>query len=68
MIEIGSATSVTIARPGLAQSVLSWDRKVAPANAPTAPGTPSFQTRLQSTLPSRQWDTPEAMLVPISAR
>jgi len=53
---------------GLAASVDRLDRKVAPAKAPIAPGTPSFQTNRQSTLPSFQWESPEATLVPISAR
>ena len=40
----------------------------APANAPTAPGTPTRSTTRQSTLPKRQWDRPDASVVPISAR
>ena len=41
---------------------------MAPAKAPIAPGTPSRATSRQSTLPSFQCDTPDATLVPSSAR
>jgi len=44
------------------------ERKVAPAKAPIAPGMPIFHTTPQSTLPKRQWETPETSAVPISAR
>ena len=57
-----------VAIHGLAASVLSWDRNVAPQNAPTAPGRPSRTTMRQSTLPKRAWAVPEAKVVPISAR
>ena len=53
---------------GSAVSVDRLERKVAPANAPIAPGTPIFSTTRQSTLPKRQWETPETRQVPISAR
>ncbi|GAA4776412.1 hypothetical protein GCM10023351_21320 [Microbacterium gilvum] len=53
---------------GAAASVESPDRNVAPAKAPTAPGTPIFSTVFQSTLPKRQCEMPEASVVPISAR
>ncbi|GAB3595522.1 hypothetical protein GCM10027446_20920 [Angustibacter peucedani] len=41
---------------------------MAPAKAPTAPGTPSLATTDQSTFPKRQCEAPEAKVVPISAR
>jgi hypothetical protein len=53
---------------GLAESVESELRNVAPTNAPSAPGTPMRPTTFQSTLPKRQCDAPEASVVPISAR
>ncbi len=53
---------------GAATSVDRLDRKVAPANAPTAPGMPILATTFQSTLLNRQWEMPEARVVPISAR
>ena len=53
---------------GLATSVSSEARKVAPAKAPTAPGMPILATTPQSTLPKRQWLAPEKRVVPISAR
>ena len=53
---------------GAAVSVDSPDRKVAPAKAPIAPGTPILRTTFQSTLPNRQCETPETRVVPISAR
>ena len=53
---------------GSAASVERLDRNVAPAKAPTAPGMPIFATTFQSTLPKRQWESPEASVVPISAR
>ena len=43
-------------------------RTVAPANAPSAPGSAIRRTTLQSTLPNRQCAIPEATVVPISAR
>ena len=43
-------------------------RNVAPAKAPTAPGSAMRSTTRQSTLPNRQWATPAASVVPISAR
>ena len=53
---------------GAAASVVSELRKVAPAKAPMAPGTPILRTTGQSTLPKRQCEAPEASVVPISAR
>jgi hypothetical protein len=53
---------------GAAESVVSELRNVAPAKAPTAPGTPILRTTGHSTLPNRQCDAPEASVVPISAR
>ncbi|GAA3150781.1 hypothetical protein GCM10020001_088010 [Nonomuraea salmonea] len=53
---------------GAAISVDRLDRNVAPANAPTAPGMPILATTFQSTFPKRQWEMPEASVVPISAR
>ena len=53
---------------GFAVPVSRPDRKVAPAKAPMAPGTPIFSTTGQSTLPKRQWEAPETRVVPISAR
>jgi hypothetical protein len=41
---------------------------VAPAKAPTAPGTPIFATTFQSTLPNFQCATPDIRVVPISAK
>ena len=46
----------------------SPDSTVAPAKAPTAPGTPIFTTTPQSTLPKRQCAAPDISVVPISAR
>ncbi len=43
-------------------------RNVAPAKAPIAPGRAIRRTTRQSTLPNRQCATPEASVVPISAR
>lgn|GEM_PF-1587716 len=53
---------------GPAASVETELRTVAPAKAPTAPGTAIRPTTRQSTLPNRQWAAPEASVVPISAR
>ncbi len=53
---------------GLATSVESMPSTVAPANAPTAPGTAIPPTTRQSTLPNRQCATPEASDVPTSDR
>ena len=53
---------------GSATSVERLERNVAPANAPIAPGMPIFATTFQSTLPKRQCASPEARVVPISAR
>jgi hypothetical protein len=53
---------------GVATSVERLERKVAPAKAPTAPGTPRRATMRQSTLPKRQWEAPETRVVPISER
>ena len=56
-----------IAVSGAAASVDRFDRTVAPAKAPTAPGTARRRTTFQSTLPKRQWEMPEASVVPSSA-
>ena len=53
---------------GAAASVDRLERKVAPAKAPIAPGMPIRRTTGQFTLPNRQCDTPDARVVPISAR
>jgi hypothetical protein len=53
---------------GAATSVDRLDSTVAPAKAPTAPGTPILATTFQSTFPNFQWETPEISVVPISAR
>ena len=53
---------------GLAVSPLIDDRTTAPAKAPTAPGKVIQRTVRQSTLPKRQWETPETAVVPSSAR
>ena len=45
-----------------------WDRTVAPAKDPMAPGTPILATTFQSTLPNFQCERPDASVVPISAR
>lgn len=44
--------------------MLSQLRKLAPANAPAAPGRPIRHTIRQSTLPSRQWARPETSWEP----
>src|SRR3954447_2001844 len=53
---------------GAATSVDRFDSTVAPANAPTAPGTPTRRTTRQSTLPNFQCEKPDINVVPISAR
>ena len=53
---------------GAAMSVGMLLRRVAPRNAPTAPGRAMRRTTCQSTLPKRQWAAPAARVVPISAR
>ena len=53
---------------GAASSVERFARNVAPAKAPTAPGTPILATTFQSTLPNRQCASPDIRLVPISAK
>src|ERR687891_21583 len=53
---------------GLAVSPLSDDRTTAPRKAPTAPGKVISRTVRQSTLPKRQWETPDTAVVPSSAR
>ena len=53
---------------GAASSVDSDDSTVAPRNAPTAPGTPSFATSAQSMFLNFQCDSPDAKVVPTSAR
>ena len=53
---------------GFAVSAGRLERKVAPANAPTKPGTASTPTVRQSTLPSLWWENPETSDVPISEK
>src|SRR4029453_16758794 len=53
---------------GLAVAPSIEDRTTAPAKAPTAPGKVIQRTVRQSTLPKRQWETPETAVVPSSAR
>ena len=53
---------------GLAVSPLTDDSATAPRKAPTAPGKVIRRTVRQSTLPKRQWETPETAVVPSSAR
>lgn len=53
---------------GAASSVDSDDKTVAPRNAPIAPGTPSLATMDQSMFLNRQCESPDAKVVPISAR
>ncbi len=53
---------------GAASSVDSEESTVAPRNAPIAPGTPSLSTMLQSMFLNRQCDSPDASVVPTSAR
>ena len=57
-----------VAIHGVAASVDRPDRNVAPAKAPTAPGTPRRSTIRQSTLPKRQWEAPDTSVVPSSER
>ena len=56
------------ATQGLAVSPLSEDSTTAPRKAPTAPGKVIQRTVRQSTLPKRQWETPDTAVVPSSAR
>src|SRR5665809_105357 len=51
---------------GLAVSAGRLARNVAPAKAPTKPGTARVDTIFQSTLPSLWWENPETSEVPIS--
>jgi hypothetical protein len=53
---------------GLAISVERFDRTVAPAKAPMAPGMPILRTTFQSTLPNFQCAAPDISVVPISAK
>jgi hypothetical protein len=53
---------------GLAVSPLIEDSTTAPRNAPTKPGKVIIRTVRQSTLPKRQWETPDTAVVPSSAR
>ncbi len=52
----------------MAVSPSRLDSRVAPAKAPTAPGTAMIATVRQSTLPSRWWEKPDTAVVPISER
>ena len=69
---VSNGGAITVTTTGgaftVAASVDSRASTVAPRNAPTAPGTPSRVTSRQSTLPNRQCDTPDARVVPTSAR
>ncbi len=58
----------TDATAGVSQSPVNELSTVAPANAPTAPGTPMRATSGQETFPKRQCDRPDVNVVPISAR
>ena len=53
---------------GLAVSPLIEDSTTAPTKAPMKPGKVIRRTVRQSTLPKRQWDTPDTAVVPSSAR
>jgi hypothetical protein len=53
---------------GVATSAEIELRTTAPRNAPIAPGIPIRRTVLQSTLPKRQCEAPDASVVPSSAR
>ena len=44
------------------------ERNVAPAKAPSPPGTAMMLTVRQSTLPSLWWENPETSVVPISEK
>jgi len=57
MATIGSAAS----------AVMNELKTTAPKKAPIAPGIASGQTLAQSTFPKRQWEAPEAAVVPTSA-
>src|SRR5215210_3895475 len=50
-----------------ASAVMNELNTTAPKNAPIAPGIASTQTFDQSTFPNRQWEAPEAAVVPTSA-
>src|SRR5690606_10302667 len=52
--------------PGRARWTGRDDRKSAPQNAPIAPGTPRRHIISRSTLPKRQWATPEIKVVTTS--
>jgi hypothetical protein len=52
----------------LAASPLSEDSTTAPRKAPRKPGKVISRTVRQSTLPNRQWETPDTAVVPSSAR
>ena len=58
-----SSAAITICEPE-DTSVVS---ATAPTNAPNAPGMPITATSRQSTLPARQWLSPETSPVPILA-
>ena len=53
---------------GAATEVSRVLRRVAPANAPTAPGMPILATTPRFTFPNRECETSDASVVPISAR
>src|SRR5215203_2050775 len=50
-----------------ASAVMNALNTTAPKKAPIAPGMANGQTFDQSTLPNRQWDVPDAAVVPTSA-
>ncbi len=56
------------ATQGLAVSPSRFESSVAPAKAPTPPGTAMIETVRQSTLPSLWWEKPETNVVPISEK
>ena len=53
---------------GFAWSPGRLERNVAPAKAPTNPGTARMLTVRQSTLPSLWWEKPDTSEVPISEK
>src|SRR5215211_2763592 len=62
-----SPNKKTATRGSAASAVMNELNTTAPRNAPIAPGMASGHTFAQSTLPNRQWEMPEAAVVPTSA-
>ena len=62
------STTRIVATTGTATSASRLTSSVAPANAPTKPGTASTPTVRQSVLPSVWWEMPETSEVPISEK